>query len=270
VAARQAKGFLVMTSQLNAENLFPLFPSRHEPLEGRYRQTRGIRVTTYRVFIGSPQGLDEERSCFRDRLNFFSRVHGPDGDVAFHPVGWEDTLSGPGRPQALISEELKKCQYAIFIWHERWGSPPGGSHTSGTAEEFALAEKLNEQGLITKLVLFFKAINPEKLVDPGKQLKKVLSFKKRIEKEKKHLVKDYSSIDQFKDLLHEHLESWRCEHCMTQASSTGSYGRLGEFDSPFSPPRPQSKLKQSDREERLGLSISRNPQGADYSSFLPI
>jgi hypothetical protein len=55
-------------------------------------------ITHYRAFIGSPGGLDEEREYFRRKLETYTAVHGEPRDIAFYPVGWEDTVGGVGRP----------------------------------------------------------------------------------------------------------------------------------------------------------------------------
>jgi hypothetical protein len=47
-------------------------------------------LTQYRVFIGSPGGLDDERKCFSNKLAKFSTLHAEPLGVLFHPVGWED------------------------------------------------------------------------------------------------------------------------------------------------------------------------------------
>jgi hypothetical protein len=60
-------------------------------------------LTQYRVFVGSPGGLDDERKCFRNKLERFSELHAEHQSVLFHAVGWEDTVGGVGRPQALIN-----------------------------------------------------------------------------------------------------------------------------------------------------------------------
>ena len=84
-------------------------------------------LTQYRVFIASPSGLDEERKCFRRNLEKFTALHAEPVGVTFHPVGWEETVGGVGRPQELINEDLKECDYAVFVLHDRWGLPPGGA-----------------------------------------------------------------------------------------------------------------------------------------------
>ena len=169
-------------------------------------------LTQYRVFIGSPGGLDEERTCFHTKLRKFTAVHADERGVVFHPVGWEDTPGGVGRPQALINEDLKRCDYAVFVLHDRWGSQSGGSYTSGTEEEWALAEELYKQNKIRNIVLFFKAVDPRQMRDPGRQLESVLCFKKRIAEGKNYLFKQYDNIANFADTLEGHLARWLKDH----------------------------------------------------------
>ncbi len=225
-------------------------------------------ITKYRIFIGSPQGLEEERKSFRGRLNWFSQVHGPDGDVEFEPVSWEETVGGIGRPQSHINEDLRQCDYAVFVLHDRWGSSPGGGFTSGTSEEFHLAEQLHEQGKIKDIALLFKQIEPARLSDPGDQLKAVIHFKNRIENEKRYLFSSYSCLDEFKDLLWKHLASWRRHHIKMQASLLPPRVRLGELEQP-SLSRSRGNWKQLGSEEQLGLVVVRNSRAAEYASFTP-
>jgi Domain of unknown function (DUF4062) len=103
-------------------------------------------ITQYRVFIGSPGGLVDERTRFRDNLHRFNETHAEPRGVMFYPVGWEDTLAGAGRPQAIINEDLKQCDYAVFVFHDRWGTTTGGGYSSGTEEEWKLAEDLYGKG----------------------------------------------------------------------------------------------------------------------------
>jgi hypothetical protein len=169
-------------------------------------------ITQYRVFIGSPGGLTDERLKFRAALEKCSAHHGIHKDVQFHPVGWEDTIGGVGRPQELINEDLKTCDYAVFVLHDRWGSPTGNGHTSGTQEEWALAEELYKANKIRNIALFFKVVDSGKLSDPGDQLKQVLAFKKKIEEEKRYLFKQYAALDEFVHTLDGHLAGWLKDH----------------------------------------------------------
>ncbi len=198
-------------------------------------------ITQYRVFIGSPGGLEEERKRFCEKLRKFSEMH--DDDVVFHPVGWEDTLPGAGRPQALINSDLEGCDYAVFVLHDRWGSATGSGHASGTGEEFERAEALYEDNAkIRNIALFFKEVDPGKLRDPGEQLKPVLAFRKRIEDGRKYLFNRYTDIEQFAEVLEKLLIDWKKAHA--NAGSDLSIGGLmtGQprtAPSPDSPPVPQ-------------------------------
>lgn len=127
-------------------------------------------LTQYRVFIGSPGGLDVERECFRNKLEKFSVLHAEPQGVLFHPVGWEHTLGGVGQPQTLINEDLKQCDYAVFVLHDRWGSPTGGGYTSGTEAEWALAEELYKSNRILNIALFLKMSIPVSYVIPASSL----------------------------------------------------------------------------------------------------
>ncbi len=169
-------------------------------------------VTQYRVFIGSPGGLDDERKTFRDKLGTFTATHSEPEGLLFHPVGWEETIGGVGRPQALINEDLKRCDFAVFVLHNRWGSPTGDAFTSGVEEEWSIAEELYNKKDIRNIALFFKAIDPAQLADPGKQLAGVLAFKQRIEEGKRYLFKQYESIDQFTEALDAYLAQWKRDH----------------------------------------------------------
>jgi len=169
-------------------------------------------ISQYSVFIGSPGGLAKERARFRASLDRFSLHHARDKGVLFHPVGWEDTIGGAGRPQALINDDLQLCDYAVFVLHDRWGSPTGDGHTSGTEEEWALAEELYRANKIRNIALFFKQVDTGRIADPGDQLKRVLAFQQRIEQEKRYLFKQYRTLDEFVDALDGHLAQWLRDH----------------------------------------------------------
>jgi Domain of unknown function (DUF4062) len=182
-------------------------------------------LTQYFVFIGSPDGLDEERQSFRDTLRRFNENHGQPDGVRFEPIGWEDTLPGVGRPQELIDEDLRNCDYAIFVLHDRWGTPTGSGSTSGTEEEWQLAQSLYAANTIRNICLFFKDVDASKLRDPGPQLLKVIDFKNRIKDEKKHLFKCYANQCTFVETLEKYLGKWLRIH-RGEGASPASWATL--------------------------------------------
>lgn len=171
------------------------------------------QVTQYRVFIASPSGLGDERQRFRDRLNHHTLTHAEPKGVMFQPVGWEETTGGAGRPQELINEDIRQCDYAVFVLHDRWGSPSSCNGTkTGVEEEWDLVEELYQSAKVRNIALFFKTVDPGKLRDPGPQLSQVLTFRNRIEAEKRYLFRQYDSLDQFADTLDRHLAQWLRDH----------------------------------------------------------
>src|SRR3984893_14357017 len=168
--------------------------------------------TQYSVFIASPSGLDKERQRFRDVVLRFNEVYGNPRSVRFEPVGWEDTLPDVGRPQDLINKDLRNCDYAVFVLHDRWGTPTGASYTSGIDEEWALATKLYNENTIRNICLFFKDVDVSKIRDPGPQLKALLDFKQTIESERKHFFAKYAAVGDFAEILERRLAKWLEDH----------------------------------------------------------
>lgn len=162
-------------------------------------------IRQYRIFIATPGGLSEERQRFRKVVERFSRGFSGSSDVVFEPVGWEETIGGVGRPQAVINEDLKKCDYAVFVLHDRWGTPTEAEYISGFEEEWALAQALYNDNKIRNIAIYFKEVDNAKLADPGNQLKSVLAFKNKIEIEKRYLYKIYGSADEFSDSVESNL-----------------------------------------------------------------
>ena len=72
-------------------------------------------IRAYRVFIACPGGLETERKVFRDVLREWNDMVCLDRGIAFHPIGWEDTLPGKGRPQTLINSDVRKCDFLVLL-----------------------------------------------------------------------------------------------------------------------------------------------------------
>lgn len=171
------------------------------------------KLTSLKIFIASPGGVADERKAFRSEIQEYNESDAIPRGVLFQPVGWEDTLGSVGRPQAIINEDVRACDYFVLLLWDRWGSPPDVSpsrFSSGTEEEYNVAlESYNDQkSPMRKLVMMFKAVDPKQLSDAGPQLQKVLEFRKTIESEKNHLFHNFDSIEIFRKLLRRHLAAW--------------------------------------------------------------
>ncbi|HTU46251.1 MAG TPA: DUF4062 domain-containing protein [Bryobacteraceae bacterium] len=177
-------------------------------------------VSAYQVFIASPGGLDEERKRFREIVNEHNENHALENGVLFIPVGYEQTPRGMGRPQQLINDDLKRSDYCIFLLHDRWGSPTSkpALYSSGTEEEFSLAMELFRAGTMLDLLVFFKAVDPSRLSDPGPQLQKVLDFRRELEDGKELFPYPYSGLELFEKAVRKHLSTWMYAHLKRQVS----------------------------------------------------
>lgn len=177
-----------------------------------------IDLKGYRIFIATPGGLEEERKTFRDVTLKYNENDALRRGVMFLPIGWEATLGGMGRPQALINKDLRECDYFVLILWDRWGTPTGRvpeeEYTSGTQEEYleALSCLNDENCPMKEIIVFFKAVETRNLSDPGEQLQKVIDFKKKLEKEKQLLFYTYDVIELLQDKLRAHMAQWVHEH----------------------------------------------------------
>ena len=165
--------------------------------------------TRYRVFVGSPGGLVQEREQFRELLLKVTSLWAEPRGVTFQPVGWEDTVGGRGRPQELINQDLRTCDYAVFLLHDRWGRPHG-RFSSGTEAELSLAEQLCRRRKMRDIVIFFKEIDARRRAGPRGDVRKILEFKEEVGR--KYLFKDFDTQETFSYHLEASLAKWLRDH----------------------------------------------------------
>lgn len=162
---------------------------------------------TIRVFIASPGDLTVERRAFKEVIDELNGDFAEGAKVEFVAVCWEDTISPVGRrPQSEFNEAVNKCDVFILAMFKRWGqkvpdiTPPA---TSYTEEEFNLAlKRWNETQQEPIIHVLFKKIDAAFLVDPGVQLKKVLKFKKKLERSGQALTIPFEDEAAFRQQLH--------------------------------------------------------------------
>lgn len=71
--------------------------------------TRGF----VKVFLASPGDLAEERKAAKVIVDDFNSQLADALGYQVELVGWEDTLPGAGRPQAIINRDLDGCD--LFV-----------------------------------------------------------------------------------------------------------------------------------------------------------
>ena len=128
------------------------------------------------VFIASPGDLNEKRKSAKNIVDAFNTGLGQQLNLVVDLLGWEDTLPGIGRPQALINPDVQRCELFVGLLWKHWGRPTG-EYSSGFLEEFELAMERNRLSDSPEVWLSFKSIEPKLLQDPGQQLQQVIDFK---------------------------------------------------------------------------------------------
>lgn len=148
-----------------------------------------------RVFLASPGDLPDERRLVKETEEELNNGIASYLDCRIEIKGWEDTLSGSDRPQAIINQELDICELFIGMMSRRWGTPPSvnGEYSSGFEEEFKRSSLRCEKTSKPEMAMYFKTIDPKFLIDPGEDLKKVLAFKDQIASEKSIYYENFDS-----------------------------------------------------------------------------
>lgn len=156
-----------------------------------------------RIFLASPGDLNPERLAARDAVDFFNSSLSEHFGYHIELMGWEDTLPSNGRPQAIINNDLERCELFIGMLWKRWGTPPDneGIYSSGFEEEYELSIDRFKKTQKPNISIYFKNVDEEFLKDPGPDLIKVLKFKERLISEKQILFETFNSLEDFKEKL---------------------------------------------------------------------
>jgi hypothetical protein len=152
-----------------------------------------------KVFLASPSDLPDERRAAKSVVDEVNSLFANEFGYHVELIGWEDTISGFGRPQAIINAELERCEFFIGLMWKRWGTPPdaSGLYTSGFEEEYQRSVDRRLKEGRPEISLLFKQIDPDLLRDPGDELKKVLAFKKQLIDGKMILYESFSDVRDF-------------------------------------------------------------------------
>ena len=187
----------------------------------------------YRIFLASPSGLEKERQAFRDVVLEYNQSEAVCRGICFESVGWELTCPGRERPQRLINGDIETCDYMILLLWDRWGSPPDtdGEYSSGVEEELAVAQRCLDDAdkPMRDICVYFKAVNPRQLSDPGAQLQRVLKFRKKLETDKTHTFVTFDGLEVFKQYIRGLLAKWKRDH---EDGQTGHRAEPGPSDQP--------------------------------------
>jgi len=162
------------------------------------------------VFIASPGDLAVERWAFKDVIDDPNGGLGDGAGIRFVALGWEDTLAATGRrAQGVINQDIDRSDVSVLALHRRWGqgAPDAKPYTSYTEEEFHRALDRWKKTGAPEIFVFFKHVDPGQMADPGKQLEKVLAFRKSLEDSRQVLYRIFEDDKAFKDDVGRHLRA---------------------------------------------------------------
>ncbi|MFT3788336.1 MAG: tetratricopeptide repeat protein [Tepidisphaeraceae bacterium] len=173
--------------------------------------SEGRSLRTIKVFIASPGDLTIERRVFKDTIDELNKGFGRGADVEFKPLGWEDALSTVGRrAQSVINKDVDSCDVFFLVMWCRWGqkAPDAAKPaTSYTEEEFNRAVERMQKTGAPSIHVFFKNVPQQQMADAGPQLKKVMKFRKKLERSKEVLYRGFADEKAFADEVRNHLIS---------------------------------------------------------------
>jgi hypothetical protein len=186
-----------------------------------------------KIFLASPGDLADERRAAKlvvDEINGqFANALGYHVEL----VGWEDTISGFGRPQSIINGELEQCEFFIGLMWRHWGTPPAhsGPYTSGFEEEFRRSvDRRREQGR-PEISMFFKDISAEFLQDPGDGLKKVLAFRQKLIDGKSIYFEKFTDIRELESKIRRCVSSYVIKLQQKEAAELSDQSQTQPTDS---------------------------------------
>lgn len=169
-------------------------------------------VTCRQVFLASPGGLSPEREVCRGVYREHNESTALDQRAFFYVHAWEDVAGGVGRPQGRINPRMDGCDYALVMFHDRWGSPTSkdGEYSSGTEEEFYRALRLLADAAreMRDVLVLFKDIDEARMRDPGSELKKVLDFRSMLEKSSSLMFETFDSEASLRHSITRKMQEW--------------------------------------------------------------
>ncbi|WP_433622057.1 tetratricopeptide repeat protein [Nocardia sp. CA-120079] len=164
------------------------------------------------VFLASPGGLSSERKRCRKVFREYNETRSLKQRTSFYIHAWEDVSGGVGRPQDLINPSLDECDFVLMLFNDRFGSPPAHDDrfASGTEEEFFRALKLlaDAESPMRDILVLFKTVDPDRIRDPGPDLKAVLDFRARLEASKSLVLQNFDSLDSLSQIVERKLHEW--------------------------------------------------------------
>jgi hypothetical protein len=162
------------------------------------------RVTKIRLFLSSPGDVEAERQKVHEAVAQINRILGNRLGCYVEVIDWKTHVTPDmGRPQAVINSQIGPYDIFVGIMWKRFGTSTGIAG-SGTKEEFDIAYT-NWQSFGRPRIMFYFSQAPYTPRNRAeiRQWGKVIAFKNELQK--KGLIREYQTPDEFAGLLQEHL-----------------------------------------------------------------
>lgn len=164
-----------------------------------------------KIFLASPGDVTEERNAVERIVEMINRNIAKERFLRLETIRWEkDTFPLLGSDaQNVVNQQIAEMfDYDLFIgimWN-RFGRPTPRAG-SGTEEEFNRAfDSFKEIGRPEIMFYFNQAAANLKTLEDIEQKRKVIEFRNKLQNE--GLIGDYSNLQEFQELLRNHLEKW--------------------------------------------------------------
>jgi hypothetical protein len=178
-------------------------------------------ATIIRLFIASPGDVADARSAVLNEIvPDLNNTWGLRHDIILQTLDWRANvtpwLGKPPEPTILQQIPVNKWDLFIGILWSRFGTPTGSTNPqtnqpfqSGTEEEFTLAYQSNQSRGVPQMLLYrcLAPVKPDQ-IDPT-QLQLVQDFFKQFQYGGPlfGLYSTYQTVDEFKRLVRQHLDS---------------------------------------------------------------
>lgn len=181
------------------------------------------------VFVASPSDVQAERDLVARVAERVVATAGVQLGVRIRVTQWSEVAPDAGRPQDLINPLVDACDIFVGIMHKKWGMD-SGTHSSGFEEEFERALKRRGDSEAPAIALFFKAVDAGSESDPGRQLKKVLAFKRKIQRDHVALYKPFGDIADFEREITDYLTGAVARHASRREKPSRASEHTSEAD----------------------------------------
>lgn len=173
-------------------------------------------MKTIKLFMASPADLKEERKLFLEVVASINRSTAHSRNFHLEPVIWEShAYPEAENPQKIINQLFEEAEFLVVAFWNKFGASTK-NFPSGTMEEFTIAYNKRKATGKPSIKVYFRKPNAPLTSADIEELNKVIKFKESIKDIA--LYKDYKSVNEFKSLLHEHINGWLTNYKFSNAA----------------------------------------------------